>query len=334
MRITLADVKNSQIPKSIGLAGCSTEFLNIVNEAVQRLLMGPEIYWETYQRYRFRCTLGKVTWPRQVASVLSLAVDGVPYKLHNEWFEFLDSGYGLRQSTETDDRGIDRGTSPLIDDINNADGEDAKTIKFYGSVTETTAEKIIVKGYDWDGNWIRTQEGGEWIDGEAIQVPPLSTTPRTSAFNWSAITDIIKPVTNGEILLYERDTVSGDQRKIGHYESDETRPSYRRTLIPGLNVAATDTTTYHTVTATIKREYMQLRKDNDHLLINSIPALKDMCMSIRLREQHKFNEAEVYEQKARQTLDREVSHYIGQGNLVPIRIVSENFGAADLPSIQ
>lgn len=338
MRTTLADVKASQIPKALGMAGCNAEFLNIVNEAIQRLVMGPDLYWEVYQRYRFIATNGLVTWPRQVASVIKLAFDSQPYRLHNEWFEFLDSGYGVRVKEDCDNRGVDRGTSCLISDIDVSAGTNPKTLKFYSSVTETAADKIIVRGYDDSGDWVRTQVGGSWVDGEHIQVPPLSTTPRTSIYNWSAVTDIIKPITNGEILLYERNTVTGDQRKIGHYETDETRPSYRRTLVLGAGEASADDTAeetcHRTVTAVIKREFMQVRNDNDHLLIGNIPALKEMCMAVRRRETGRIAEAEVYEAKARQLLDREISHYIGPSNNVPLNVVADNFGMADVAHVQ
>lgn len=337
MRITLADLKNSQIPKALGLAGCSTEFLSIVNEALQRLVMSPDLYWECYQRYRFVVNNGLVTWPRQVASVVSLAVDSAPYRLQNEWFEFLDSGYGVRGASDGDNRGIDRGTSCLISDINIASDANPMTLKLYGSVTETTTEKFIIRGYDTDGNWIRSQVSGAWVDGEHMAIPSLSTAPVTSSFNWKYVTDIIKPVTNGEIMLYERDTVTGTQRKIGHYETDETRPSYRRTLVLNATHDTDDDGVdecQHTITAMVKREFMQLRNDNDHCIIGNIPAIKEMAMAVRLRETHRVAEAEAYEAKARQILDREISHYIGAGNINPIRVVADNFGMADAVHVQ
>ena len=84
----------------------------------------------------------------------------------------------------------------------------------------------------------------------------------------------------------------------------------------------------------VKREFMQLRNDNDHCIIGNIPAIKEMAMAVRLRETHRVAEAEVYEAKARQILDREISHYIGAGNINPIRVVADNFGMADAVHVQ
>lgn len=334
MRITLADVKASRIPQVLGVASCDSRFLAMVNEATQRLVMGPEMWWECYQRYKFRVSNGRLTWPRQVAAIWGIAVDDAPYTLHNEWFEYLGTGYGVRESTYfSDSRLIDRGTACVFDDIITT-GND-KTIKLYSTVTESTTEKFIVRGYDEDGIWIRTQVDGTWVDGEHIQVPPLSSTPRTSAYSWSAITDIIKPITNGELWLYERDTVTGEQRRIGLYESDETRPRYRRSLVGGVTPEDEETSTQTwCITAMVKREFIPVRNDNDFLIIGNLPALKEMCQAIQKRETGNLPEAQVHEAEAFRLLDREASHYIGRANTVPLKVTGDCFGMGDVLAVQ
>ena len=316
MRLTLLDVKNSSIPRTVGLAACSSEFLDLVNEAQQRLVMGPELFWEFYQRFRFTVTNGQITMPRGVASIISIAVDDQPQLIRNEWFEFLEAGYGVRSgSSPCEGQIIDRGTSPVFLDIN-SDGN-RKKLRVQSDVTEGSGKRIGLLGYDWDGQWIRTVDGGQWVDGDWINIPATSATYAYTSQDFRAITAVIIPVTTkGDIKLYEFDTTLGTQRKIGHYESGESSPSYRRYLLPGVGCD----TGCKTITAMIKRDYIHLRNDNDILIVGNLPALKEMCMAIQKRERSNFAEANICEAEAMRLMDREASHYISRGSVAPIRI--------------
>jgi len=331
MRLTLLEVKNSSIPRTVGLAKCSTEFLDLVNEAQQRLVMGPELFWETYQRYRFTVTNGHITMPRGVASIISIAVDCQPAVIRNEWFEFLESGYGIRSgSSGCEGQIIDRGTSPVFLDIN-SDGN-RKKLRVQSDVTEGTGKRIGLLGYDWEGEWIRTVDGGTWVDGDWLSIPPTSATVTTTSQDYRAITGVIIPTTTvGDIKLYEYDTVLGTTRKIGHYESGESVPSYRRYLLPGVGCD----TGCKTITAMVKREFIPLRSDNDILIIGSLPALKEMCMAVQKRERSNIDEANVYEANAFRILDREAAHYISRGTVAPLRIEGgETWGVGGTTYVQ
>jgi hypothetical protein len=273
-----------------------------------------------------------VTWPRQVANVISIAVDCFPYTIRNEWFEFLESGYGQRTSQSLcSSQVIDRGTACLFEDIN-TDGDD-KSLKVYSSVAEAAGLQIGILGYDANGEWLRTNVLGSWVDGEWLDIPTAPLSPIQSGHNWSAVTDIIKPITNSEIHLYEFDSLANTQRRIGIYESDETRPRYRRTLIGGIGNGV-DSTTAHSVTAMVKREFIPLRNDNDFLLIGNYPALKEMCIGIVKSNGSNLQEAYARMREANRLMDAEASHYIGQSRVVPIRMDTEVWGMGDVPNVQ
>lgn len=332
MRLTLADLKLSSLPALMGIASCDARFLEIVNEAQQRLVMSPDTWWETYQKYRMSTCSGMVTWPRQVANIISIAVDCTPYTIRNEWFEFLESGYGQRTSCSLcSPTVIDRGTACVFDDIDTS-GND-KTLKLYSSVAETAGLTMGILGWDAGGEWIKTVVGGSWVDGEWLSVPTDPLAPVQSGQNWSAITDIIKPITNSELRLYEYDAGTNTQRTIGIYESDETRPRYRRTLIGGIGNGV-NSTTAHTVTAMVKREFIPARNDNDFLLIGNFPALKEMCIGIVKSNGSNLQEASLRMQAAARLMDAEASHYIGQSRVVPIRMDVEAWGMGDVPNVQ
>ena len=329
MRLTVLDVKNSTIPRAIGYASCDTRLLALLNDAHQRLVMGPEMWWECYQRYEVRVTSGQITWPRQVAHIASLAVDCQPFKPQNEWFEFLGSGYGIRSSCGgCDDRIIDRGTACIFEDINTSGNQ--KKLKVYSSVAEDAGLTMTVLGYDASGNWIKSPVGSTWVDGEIIASPQLAAAPVTSANYFSSVTDIIKPITKSEIYLYERDDLAGTQRRIGLYEADETRPRYRRTLVAGIG---TDSTTERTITCMVKREITTLYNDNDFLLIGNLPALKEMMHGVKKRDDGNLGAYEEHKREAFQLLDREAAHYLGKGAGVPVNGEFETWGAGEIMSM-
>lgn len=332
MRITFGDVKNSRLPKVLGLAPCSSEFMEIVSEAQQRILTGPEVWWEAYQKYSFAVTSGYITWPRQIAAIISVALDSTPVPIRNEWFEYLESGYGIRSATNNPGNGldlVDRGTMCTFKDLDLTGNP--KTLKLYSSVSETPLQHFIVMGYDADGVWVRTQEDGSWVDGEYLDVPTSSVTPTTSSKNWSSITNIVKPETNKALYLYEYDATADTQRLIGTYESDETRPSYRRTYLSGLPDELTDCCT---VTAQVRRELLPIRGDNDLLIIGNLPAVKEMAIAIQKRERGNLIEAANHEAKAFELMDREVGHYVSPGAVVPIRVQCSGWGAGEIAHVQ
>lgn len=332
MRLTLADLKFSSLPGLLGVASCDPRFLEIVNEAQQRLVMSPDTWWETYQKYRLQTCSGMVTWPRQVANIISLTVDCQPYTIRNEWFEFLESGYGQRNSQSLcGPQVIDRGTSSLFEDIN-TDGND-KGLKLYSSLPEAVGLQMGIMGWDAGGDWVRTSVLGTFVDGEWLDVPLSPLAPITSGRNWSAITDIVKPITSGELILYEYDALIAVQRRIGIYESDETRPKYRRTLIGGIGNGI-DSETAHTITAMVKREFIPARNDNDFLLIGNFPAIKEMAIGIVKSNGSNMQEAFVRMREASRLMDAEASHYIGQSRVVPIRMEAEAWGMGDVPYVQ
>lgn len=330
MKLTVADVKNSTAPKAVGYASCDPRFLALLNDAHQRLVMGPEMWWENYQRYEIRVSSGQITWPRQVAHIASLSVDCHPYKLQNEWFEFIGSGYGVRNSTAIgcENRVIDRGASPLFEDIVTT-GNDKK-LKIYSSVPEAADLTIRFGFWDSAGEWVRSLSGSTWSDGEPLAIPQLPASPTVSVNTVSSVAWAIKPVTNGEIYVYERDEIAGTQRRIALYESDETRPSYRRSLVTGIG---TDSETYRTVTCMVKRELTELRVDNDFLLIGNLPAIKEMMMGVKKRDDGNLGAYEEHKREAFQLLDREASHYLGKGAGIPINGEFETWGAGEICSM-
>lgn len=317
MRLTLGDLKNSSIPEVLNVPACSAKFRNIANEAQQRLVQGAELFWGLWQRYAISICNGKITWPRRVASVLQFAYNDRPLAIRNQWFEFLEAGIGIRDpDCPCDLQVFDRGTACTFEDIDpNGDGD--KKVRIRTSVAEASGLSFGVFGYKAvSGEWIRTFVNGSWVDGEWLTVPTTTDAVATSTNDFASITDIIKPVTNGDIRMYEYGT---EERIIGLYENDETRPSYRRTLVgSGCGCAQ--------VTAMVKLEFVPAVNDNDWLLVGSLPAMKEMMRAVQKRDQDALDEAANFEAAAFKLLDRELAHYTGPGYKAPVRMEGQVWG--------
>lgn len=343
MRTTLADAKASRIPIIANLSPSDSRFADLINEAQQRLIQTGEIFWGSHQRVQFCVTSGCLVLPRQVASVETVAVCDQPIPIRNRWFEWLDSGIGIRSDStcstnENCGAGrcgglglLDRGEVCTFADIIPSD----KKVKVYADVAEDSDAYITIQGYDDNNQWVRTLDGSDWIDGEKVLI---STTPQTSATFFSAITGVQKPITNGPVRLYEYDTVNLTQRAIAVYEPDETNPSYRKMFISGLSSngccdCTGDDSGTNQVTVMAKLEFIPVRNDSDWLLIGNLPALKDEVQSIMKFENNLAEEGAFWHMKAIAGLRAEVRHYLGHGAVAPMKRESRRIGGAGVRAI-
>lgn len=318
MRTTLGEARSDDngIPLVLNLCSTDDRVRGYINQAQRRLITRGK-FWGTYGRFRVCVCSGCLVWPRQFASIESMAICNSPAKLRNEWFEFLEEGCGLRHSSGGGCAvGFDHGTAVSFEDMPCC-GSDK--IKVYADATEVSTARILLLGSDQNGIPIRTLDAGSWIDGEYVRID--AATPQISVNYFSSLTGVIKPVTNKSVRLYRYSPATGNELAMAIYEWDEERPSYRRTLIPGLS---NDSCGRHSVTVMAKLEFIPARNDNDFLLIGNIPALKDMCQSIKKREDNLFAEAEAYEASAIRELEEELGHYLGTGTIQPVNFESRH----------
>lgn len=315
MKKTWAQIKDSGLPAVVNLPSCDERFLSLVNSAQQRLVMRPSAWYDLNYRYRISVTSGILTWPVEIASISAIAVCGLPVSIRDMWFEFLDSGYGIRGCTDDSTcsclpEALDRGVSPL-----SAPMSGAYKVKVYCDLAVDVGDYVIVKGYDSDGNWVRTLDGSNYIDGEKIACS-LAGTVSTTTFGQNQITDVVLVEGDGPRRLYEYNSSTGDQASIGVYQWWETVPRYRRSYVGGI----CDTTQTTTVNVVAKREFIAVRNDNDVLMIGNEPALENMCLAILSERKNDQQAAMIYEARAFRLMDEEAQHYLGPGAKVPIRM--------------
>lgn len=333
MRTTLAEARLTRIPDVLLMCPDDVRFAGYLNEAVLRLL--PRGQWRgTVVRYQACLTAGCLTWPRQIETILAWALGGGPGIIRSHWYEFLGFGPGLFTSCSnalgtswsfggepcgSGGQLVDRGLAVTFDDICGTN----KTIRAYVDYPADEGAVLLLQGWDTNGNWILTQ-GGD-VNGEKLA---MSLPWAQSLKTWRALVGVQKPITQGPVRLYEYDTVTGSQRLLAVYEPDETLPEYRRSMIPSVGCCPGATTTgechQNVVTVLAKLKFVPVRAETDYLLIANTAALKDMCMSIKKREDNLIAEAAAYEQSAVAELERELSNFHGDGTSDPVATMNSH----------
>lgn len=214
--------------------------------------------------------------------------------IHNAFREFQGTSYGVLGENDCPGNTlIDRGLACTFDDP----GSLTVKVKVYSDVIEEAGAYIRIMGFDNLKNWVRTEiSPGVYEDGERV---PLSTTFQISQNYFSSITAVEKPITRGNVRLYEYDVPSGANVKaLAVYEPDETLPQYRRYLIPGLSDSTVQNNdcdndcNQHQVDVLVKYDFIPVRLDTDFLIIGNLPALKLAVMSILKEEQNDLIAAE------------------------------------------
>lgn len=321
VRRTYGDVKDA-VAAQIGTCSTDPRTLTYANNAVE-VLMSRGRWVGTYQRYRICADKkGCLTWPRQIETIEAWALCNLPGIVRNEWFEWVQGGPGLgEQNTDAGMNLEDRGNHVTFDDPQGVD----KLLRVYADVTEDPSARLLVQGYDQNNNWIRTREPlvtGPWVDGEYIAI--TASGPTNSVNIFTSITGVIKPVTNGNVRVYTFLPSDSSQAAIAVYEPDETKPIYRRSQIPNLENLCCLSTCGGTsppppgcdkkkITVMAKLRFIPVSRDDDWMLISNLNALKLMVKALLKQEQNLLQEAEMYEQKAIQELDKELQVYQGDG---------------------
>jgi hypothetical protein len=338
MRLTVADAKASRIPQACGVCSDDPRFLAWLNDAIQRLLV-KGLYIGTFGRFRICATDGCITLPPQIASIERVAVCGRPVALHDQFYEFLDNGFGPRSAGNQTggccpagtDFGIEeanlRGWYPSFDDIRGT----SKKLRLVCDLSSDVNKRVLVLGYDENNNWIRTVQGGVWSDGEIVLLAQSPGTDSTHFFDGGLTGIQFLDARDRQVWLYERDTIAATSRMIGHYQHFETRPNYSRYFFPSILAQAQNDSCNQTLVDLIgKLEFIPVVKDTDYLIISNLPALKFMCQASKTYEeavnQADLNRAAAFEAIAVKELDNELTHYLGEGRVIGTNFMGSSIG--------
>lgn len=327
MRRTVAQAKASRIPICLNLSASDSRFLPFLNAGMERLLHEGH-WWGTTQKYTVSLTNQLMSLPPQFATIETVAVSRGVISVRDLWYEFAEAGWGVRSDSDlSNNQAIFRGNFPVFSDL----VAPGKKLRFQCDVAADIGKTVLALGVDDNGNRIRTQQGGVWADGELIT---LAQSPGTlSTNNFAKLTDIQKPVTAGQVWLYEWDGVVN--RPIGQYQYFETNPHYPRYLLPVIPNNAT------TVDLIGKMAFIPVVNDTDYLLIGHLEALRLACMAIKEEEDGNLDRAAILmrgrKDKDRRVLvdgaltllEKELDHYKGSGVTPTVNFVNSGAGADD-----
>lgn len=322
-RTTFSDVQASRIPESLNIGPNDPRLYKYVNEATNRLLKAGK-WWGTYARYRLCATAGLITFPKQIATIEAVALCGQPIPVHDMWYEFLANGWGTRRETCGPVECDYRGRYPTFSDIIGTD----KKVRALCDVATDVGKTVLVLGYDTNGNWIRTTQGGVILDGEVITFAQSPGTNSTNLF--SVVTDLQPPSNmDGQWWLYEYNTTDTTQRLIGQYNYDDLRPSFARYLFPSLRNCTNNACAATLVEAICKLDFIPVKRPTDYLLIGDINALKFGCMAVKAAEENRYTDDTTLMNKAVLELDNELDHQLGAGRRIGVNVMGLNIGQVD-----
>jgi hypothetical protein len=306
MKLTLGQIKSPCCKMLPGMVTTDTRLVDYINEACERLLYKGK--WPScYGSFSIAVTDGLVTWPRQIETIERFAHNNTPGVVQNDWYEWIDTGWGLRDSASGYDglTLIDRGTNCVFANVSIEPGAFLRVKSSLAA--DVSPDKILIQGYDHLGNWVRTLSGGVYVDGEWVTLNGVNYVQTVNQF--SRVTGIQKTTTDGFVSLWEVDPSTGFLNRLGYYEPTETVPSYRVSLVPGI----TPDTDPAYINVMAKLRFIKASVDTDYVLPPNLAAIKLMIAAIYKEENNLIAEANTYEANALRVLNEQLDHYLGDG---------------------
>lgn len=198
MRLTLSTAKPLLARYAIqGACESDPRVLEKINEARERLMKMPQNWKGKVQRFLFCSANSCITLPREIETVEAATVCNRPMKMRGPWYDVLESGPGSGNMCGGDNV-VDRGDGY----VSFVDLDEPRNIKVYTDVPEASGARILLQGFDENGNRVRTFDSvtNAYVDGEYVGLN--NATPQVSTTVFSTLDGIVKPETNGFIRLY------------------------------------------------------------------------------------------------------------------------------------
>ena len=314
--ITLGQLKSSTIPRSVGLAACSADFLQLANEAQTRITSEGR-WWGTTKRLRVCVTQKCITWPSGVATVEGFNIAGVGVPLRNGWFEFQDNVRNVEIGSCDcfPQQLLDRGLTPQYRDTTAN-----SYIRIYPVTSQDDGAEVLLQGLDQNGNPIRQTDGTEWYDGEKVTIAsPFVDT--VTIFQNPGLTGAQKPITKSYLKVFSVNSVTGEETQIATWGPSETAPLYRRSALVHLPIECgyTDTgngcapglvnCTNAIADAIVRIEPVTMVVDTDWCAISNLAAMKAAMKALQKEDKNDYAGATREYQEAIRLLRADLAKY-------------------------
>src|SRR4030095_2096887 len=174
---------------------------------------------------------------------------------------------------------------------------------------------VLIQGLDQNGKPVRNQYppgSGKWENGERITLnAPSSGSPTPpyacSLTQWTKLTGLQKDETTNPIQLFRGADDNDPNLLFAEYGPSETSPHYLRYELCGAicgscepcgNACDPNPCPVTSITVLARLGPTPVKADSDYLLIQNLPALKDMMQSILYAKQNDPQRAAMYEMRA------------------------------------
>lgn len=247
---------------------------------------------------------GCITLPRDVGTVLGIDVCGNPTLIQDQWFKFHINGPGARATgpcgviTEMGQVCTFRDPAHpayLTAEVTSA-ADNNKKLRVFATRADN-GQKIFTPGPD-----------GKLYEG--FLVPMIFGYPQRNP-NVPALGRIYRvsrEATKDFVKLYAVRADNGDsQTLIGHYEPDETEPTYRRIKVPNKT----------SVLVKYKKASLDIRSQSDFINIDNAEALRLACRAVKFRLEDSIVKAREFEEEASRILAEETEAKRPSGPRVP-----------------
>lgn len=205
-----------------------------------------------------------ITLPREVDTVLAVNVNGKPAILRDQMYRFHLNGLGdCKQPCINHCE--DRGLFPTYRDLTTP----SKLVAIV-DLEDDENSPLWAYGYDQNGVWIRTEEGGVMKDGYRVPTVYGASVPDEGAPTFSRVVRIRKGVTKGRVRLSSYDLSDSTGVLVGVMDADETDPQYRRLRIRGCS--------NNWVRVMYRKRVYKIRSDDDLI---PLPATLPLLMMLR-----------------------------------------------------
>jgi len=303
---TFGDVK-AEIASVAGQAGLPVDdprLISLVNLAQERLCTKGEWPFQ-YARIKFCQFGGIVSLPTEYEAIAHSTLDRATVEVMAPWYEFVEYGPGPQDQKKWVNVGIDRGESPVY----RQPGPAGAVLR----VVSTSDDEGEVRIFGYDENGVRV--------GETLSLPEATT-----AGKFSKITQVIKPVTVGDVVLSCTDEY-GEQFQIAAYRPRDTNPTFRTYQFTGV-----DEGKCKVVHAIVRRRLFPVIADTDELFITNLGALRLGVKAIALEDKGDLAGSAGALQLAKEILQDETRLYHA-GRTVPAVAVSQIISMNGRPDI-
>jgi len=290
MLYTLADARTA-CGKFVDSGSCDNAVIDQrVNEALERLMA--EEPWESLRRIIRVAVQGKCfALPWTAEKALFLDTNGVPSRLFNRAYQFMDAGPGdaqFRTNSGTWQDTEDLGDWPVMfelptafNDADDADvevGETGWRLAAFTTLAADATKTVSVEGTNSYGEVITdTVAIHRWSGGtEGTLVGTWDDSIPLSTYSFANLSKISLPTgRTSYVSLYAVDPSTNYTYFLAKYHPSQTIPQFRRYRIT--NQGHEDDAN---VLVMVQLRYIPLSLADDLLLINSTQSVKLMVMAI------------------------------------------------------